>query len=79
MHAGLERYALKASGKSPALIEGGLLDYSPSFVERAGNVTNGYVEASGLLARPTLDLEWVLCVSSRVRFPTLRAQPMVTR
>jgi mannan endo-1,4-beta-mannosidase len=40
-------YALKASGKQPALIEGGLLDYSPSFVERAGNVTNGYIESLG--------------------------------
>jgi len=40
-------YALNASGKQPALVEGGLLDYSPTFVERAGNVTNGYVEAVG--------------------------------
>ena len=39
--------ALNASGKQPALIEAGLLDYSPSFVERAGNVTNGFVEAAG--------------------------------
>jgi len=41
-------YARKASGKQPALIEGGLLDYSPSFIENGGgNVTNGYVEALG--------------------------------
>ena len=39
-------YVAKASGgKQPGLIEGGLLEYSPSFVERAGNVTDGYVEA----------------------------------
>jgi mannan endo-1,4-beta-mannosidase len=46
-------YAEKASGKQPALIEGGLLDYSPTFVERAGNVTNGYVEAVGNWAAAT--------------------------
>merc|ERR1712232_1225875 len=46
-------YALNASGKQPALIEGGLLDYTPSFVERAGNVTNGYIEAVGKWATKT--------------------------
>merc|ERR1712216_302658 len=46
-------YALNASGKQPALIEGGLLKYSPSFVDRAGNVTNGYTEAVGKWATST--------------------------
>jgi mannan endo-1,4-beta-mannosidase len=44
-------YALKASGKRPALVEGGLLEYSPSFVDRAGNVSNGYIEAVGKWAK----------------------------
>ena len=43
-------YARNASGKTPGLIEGGLLKYSPTFVERAGNVTNDYVEALGTWA-----------------------------
>lgn len=41
-------YATKASGgKQPGLVEGGLLEYSPSFVARAGNVSNGYIESVG--------------------------------
>eukprot|EP01047_Picozoa_sp_COSAG01_P024745 COSAG01_NODE_1540_length_9985_cov_7.634855_3_plen_521_part_00 len=49
-------YATKASGgKAPGMIEGGLLDYSPTFVARAGNVTNGYVEALGRWASSAAD------------------------
>ena len=44
-------FAQNASGKQPALLEAGLLDYSPSFVARAGNVTNGFVEAAGKWAQ----------------------------
>jgi mannan endo-1,4-beta-mannosidase len=36
----------KATGKRPALVEGGLLDYSPSMVARGANAT-GLVEAWG--------------------------------
>ena len=39
-------YAFQASGKRPALVEGGLLKYSPSWAERGGDANaSGYVEA----------------------------------
>ena len=41
-------YAFKASGKRPALVEGGLLKYSPSWAERGGDANaSGYVESLG--------------------------------
>ena len=56
-------YAANASGgKQPALVEGGLLKYSPSFAERAGNVTNGYIEAVGEWATVTTKQRGVLAL-----------------